>query len=91
MSQRFHGMKRYLQILLHPHRSELLDRMAEERDVRPTALVRDLVYAALQQHYSRAEYAAAVAADELVRAEGIRNQVNGRKAVKLSAATDVHE
>jgi len=79
MSKRFHGMKRYLQILLHPNRSDLLDRMALERGVRPTALVRDLVYEALQQHYSRADYSAAVAADELLRVEGIRNQVNGRK------------
>ena len=86
MAKTFHGMKRYMQILLHPNRSELLDQLAEERGVRTTALVRELVYASLERMVSRAEYAAAAAADELLKAEAIRNQVNGRKAVKEGAA-----
>jgi hypothetical protein len=80
MTKKFHGMKRYMQILLHPNRSELLDRLAEERGVRCTALVRELVYQGLERVVTRAEYAAAVAADELLRTEAIKNQVDGRKS-----------
>ena len=79
MTKAFHGQKRYLQLLLHPHRSELLDQLAEERGVRVTALVRDMVYEALQRTVSKAGYAAAVAQDDALRAEAIRRQTEGRK------------
>ena len=39
-----HGNKTYLQILLDPNRAELLKEVAEWKDMRPTALVRDTVY-----------------------------------------------
>ena len=47
--------------------------------MRVTALVRDMVYEALQRTVSKAGYAAAVAQDDALRAEAIRRQTEGRK------------
>jgi hypothetical protein len=75
----FHGQKRYLQVLLDPHRADLLDAMAARREMRTTALVRELVYEALEERCPPEVYADAVARDGMLRADAIERQVAGRK------------
>ena len=74
-----HGQKRYYQILLDPARAALLDRVAENSGVRTTALIRDWLYARLQQSYSTVAYQRAYDEDMRLRAESISRQVDGRR------------
>lgn len=76
----YHGQKRYLQLLLDPARAQLLDRWAERTKVRTSALVRDLVYEALEQVIPPDEYAQALKEDETLRATSLRRQRAGRKS-----------
>ena len=39
-----HGKKDYYQILLDPHRSELLKAIVSEKGIKATSLIRDLIY-----------------------------------------------
>ncbi len=75
----YHGQKRYLQLLLDPARAQLLDRWAERTKVRTSALVRDLVYDALEQVVPPDEYAKALNEDAELRAASTRRQRAGRK------------
>ena len=75
----FHGQKRYLQVLLDPNRADLLDAMAAQQEKRTTALVREIVYQALEERCQPEAYEAAVARDAALRADAIERQVAGRK------------
>lgn len=75
----FHGQKRYLQILLDPARAALLDRVAENSGMRTTALIRDWIYARLQQSHPEATYQRALDEDMRLRASSISRQVEGRR------------
>lgn len=77
-----HGNKTYMQILLDPHRAALLVAMAEQRNVRPTALVRDMVYKVLKQELPSSAYNEAVAKDEAAWRESVRKRVEGRMKSK---------
>jgi len=74
-----HGRKRYLQILLDPARAELLDQVAEERQMRSTALIRQWVYDALEALLPASVYAAADAKDAATRAASVQRQLDGRR------------
>ena len=78
----FHGQKRYYQVLLDPARAELLDALAEDRGMRPSALLRKMAYEALEQAYPPSLYALATTQDEASRLTSIRNQVEGRRKPK---------
>lgn len=82
----FHGQKRYLQVLLDPARAELLDKMAESREMRTTALARDQIYAFIECSVPPETYQAALEQDERARKEAIARQVQGRKKKQPSVA-----
>ena len=82
MSNRFHGKKRYLQVLLDPNRAELLDQLAAKLDVRSTALIREIVYEFLEQAIDADAYDKARAKDNVLWAETVRNRVEGRRNAK---------
>lgn len=84
----FHGQKRYLQVLLDPARAALLDKLAEAKEMRSTALAREYVYAALEQSVPPEAYQAALEEDAQLRAEGIARQVQGRKKQKDQRLAD---
>ena len=63
MDKKFHGKKRYFQVLLDPARAELVDDLAEQLDVRPTSLIRDMVYAYLERTYAAEVYVEAASKD----------------------------
>jgi hypothetical protein len=84
-----HGKKRYLQILLDPHRHELLSKLAAEKidphtqnEMKTTALIRYMVYEALERALPSSVYREAEAADAAVWRQSVRNRVKGRSKTK---------
>jgi len=73
-----HGNKTYLQILLDPHRAELVQKKAKEDGIRATAWIRNAVYNELQRQLPSSIYKEAVAKDEAVWRESVRRRVEGR-------------
>jgi hypothetical protein len=73
-----HGNKTYLQILLDPNRAELLKEVAEWKDMRPTALVRETVYKMLEQQVPPDVYTEACLKDQAEWQASVRRRVEGR-------------
>lgn len=73
-----HGNKTYMQILLDPHRAELLLDHAKALSVRPTAWIREAVYSALQNELPAADYNDAMEKDADTWKASVRNRVQGR-------------
>lgn len=76
-----HGSKRHYQLLLDPHRAELLEDLAAAQGKRPAALARELVYSAIKRSTEAATYHLAEAQDQALRRTSIQNQVRGRMGV----------
>lgn len=74
-----HGQKFYCQLLLDRHRYGLLEQLATQEGKRPTALMREMVYAALEKAFPVSEYKAAVEADQAAWAESVKRRVEGRQ------------
>jgi hypothetical protein len=83
-----HGQKWYCQLLLDTHRYALVEKLAEKEGKRPTALLRDMVYAALEKALPTSEYKAAEAADQAAWAESIKRRVEGRQRSKQEGTSD---
>jgi hypothetical protein len=83
-----HGSKFYCQVLLDPHRYVLLARLAEKENKRPTALMREMIYAALEKVCTTSEYNAAETADRAAWAESIKRRVEGRQRSKQEGDGD---
>lgn len=75
---RLHGSKRYYQLLLDPHRAELLEQLAQDAGMRTTAYARELMYSAIKRSTETATYGLAEAQDQALRRKSIQNQVQGR-------------
>ena len=73
-----HGNKIYLQILLDPHRAQLVSDRAKEEGIRATAWIRKAIYNDLQRKLSSSVYKEAVAKDEAMWRESVRRRVEGR-------------
>ena len=73
-----HGNKTYLQILLDPHRAQLVQAMAKEHGIRATAWIRNAIYSELERQFPSSIYKEAVAKDEAVWRESVRRRVEGR-------------
>jgi len=77
-----HGNKAYLQILIDPNRAALVNQLAEEAGMRPSAWVREAVYKMLQLDTSREVYNEALEKDKEVWQESVRRRVEGRMRLK---------
>tara|TARA_B100000242_G_scaffold284660_1_gene248217 strand:+ start:2441 stop:2698 length:258 start_codon:yes stop_codon:yes gene_type:complete len=77
-----HGKKDYYQILLDPHRSELLKAIVSEKGIKATSLIRDLVYEQLEKKVPKHIYQVALAKDKAVWRESISNRLIARKKNK---------
>ncbi len=75
---KIHGNKVHYQILLDPNRAALLEKLAQDKGLRPTALVREMVYKAIQRGTSGAAYDLALAKDQVLQRQSIQNQVQAR-------------
>ena len=85
-----HGSKIYCQLLLDTNRYKLAEKLAEERGVRVTGMLREFVYSALSQIQPQ-EYDSAKAADEEAWTESVQRRVEGRlrsKQDKKESAED---
>jgi hypothetical protein len=74
-----HGQKFYCQLLLDSHRYLLVDEMAKQQGKRTTALLREMVYLALEKALPLSEYRAAEAADNAAWADSVKRRVQGRQ------------
>jgi hypothetical protein len=81
-----HGNKTYMQVLLDPHRADLLVNLAKEKGVRSTAWIRDAVYAALEKALPSSLYQEALAKDQASWRESVRRRVEGRTKNKKDPA-----
>jgi hypothetical protein len=77
-----HGQKFYCQLLLDRHRYLLVDEMAKQQGKRTTALLREMVYSALEKVLPLSEYRAAEAADNAAWADSVKRRVQGRQRSK---------
>ena len=77
-----HGKKDYYQILLDPHRSELLKAIVSEKGIKATSLIRDLIYEQLEKKVPKHIYQVALAKDKAVWRESISNRLIARKKNK---------
>ena len=73
-----HGNKTYYQVLFGMNRSELLNSLAEEKGMRPTALIREMVYKELEKNLPVHLYKEAVAKDNVIWQRSVSNRVKGR-------------
>lgn len=73
-----HGRRKYLQILLEPHRAEILQALADEKGMRLTGLAREMIYDGIRKASSILEYREAEAKDAAVWRESVRNRIEGR-------------
>jgi hypothetical protein len=74
-----HGQKFYCQLLLDKNRYGLLEQLATQEGKRPTALMREMVYAALEKAFPVPDYKAAAAADQAAWADSVKRRVEGRQ------------
>ena len=77
-----HGQKFYCQLLLDYNRYLLVDEMAKQQGKRTTALLREMVYAALEKALPLSEYKAAEAADNAAWADSVKRRVQGRQRTR---------
>jgi len=76
-----HGQKVYCQLLLDSSRYKLAEKLAGERNLRVTAMLRDFVYTTLAQ-IAPEEYGTAEEADKQAWTESVQRRVQGRMRSK---------
>ena len=81
-----HGKKDYYQILLDPHRSELLKELVSEKGIKATSLIRDLIYEQLEKKVPKHIYQVALAKDKAVWRESVSNRLIARKSNKENSS-----
>ena len=77
------GKKDYFQLLLDPNRSKLLTLIAVKRGVRTTSSIRDIVYKEMERTLPSWLYQEALAKDEALWRQSVRNRVEGKIAAKI--------
>ena len=77
-----HGKKDYYQILLDPHRSELLKELVHDKGIKASSLIREIVYEQLEKKVPKHIYQVALAKDKAVWRESISNRLIARKKNK---------
>ena len=85
-----HGNRKYLQILLAPHRGKLfiehvesLKETEDETAPRPSAFIRDMIYEYLKKTLDKDIYQEALEKDQLEWEESVHNRLEGRALSKL--------
>ena len=74
-----HGNKNYYQVLIDPHRSKLIEKVAKEENMRGTAWVRQAADEKLQRVMNTGEYKIAEAKDDLLWRQSVQRRIEGRK------------
>ena len=77
-----HGSRKYFQVLLQPNRARLIEEIAAEKGIRATELIRRAAYEYLERELPASKYKQALAEDQAVWAQAVRNRVEGRAKSK---------
>ena len=73
-----HGNKTYFQILLDPHRAELVQLLAKAQNKRATAWMRDTIYARLEAEWPEQTYKDAAEKDALQWQRSVHRRADGK-------------
>ena len=84
-----HGSRRYYQVLLQPNRAKLVEEIAAEKGIRATELIRRMTYDWLERELPASQYKQALAEDQAVWAQAVRNRVEGRAKSKKESKEQV--
>ena len=82
--KRGHGNRKHLQILLSPNRGELfIKHIKEERDEKPTAWIREMIYTYLKKNIPKEIYNEAEQKDNDEWQQTVQNRLEGRALSKI--------
>ena len=73
-----HGNRVYIQVLLEPFRGELFMKEANTQGIKPSALIRQLVYDYLAQHTEEKAYCEALVNDKQKWQDAVDARLEGR-------------
>ena len=81
-----HGNRVYIQVLLEPFRGELFMQEADAQGIKPSALIRQLVYDYLAENSEEEPYLEALARDKRKWQEAVDARLEGRAMNRRSRA-----
>ena len=82
--KRWHGNRKYLQVLLSPHRGDLfLKHVKEELKTKPSAWIREMIYKYLEENMPKEVYNEASEKDEAEWQQTVQNRLEGRALSKI--------
>ena len=81
-----HGNRVYIQVLLEPFRGELFMQEADAQGIKPSALIRQLVYDYLAENTEEEPYLEALARDKRKWQEAVDARLEGRAMNRRSRA-----
>tara|TARA_R100000329_G_scaffold23357_1_gene22414 strand:- start:3014 stop:3313 length:300 start_codon:yes stop_codon:yes gene_type:complete len=82
-----HGNRVYIQVLLEPFRGELFMQEADAQGIKPSALIRQLVYNYLAEHTKEETYCEALINDKQKWQDAVDARLEGRARNRRSKAT----
>ena len=77
-----HGNRVYIQVLLEPFRGELFMQEAEAQGIKPSALIRQLVYNYLAETTDENTYCEALANDKQKWQDAVDSRLEGRRKMR---------
>ena len=77
-----HGNRVYIQVLLEPFRGELFMQEANAKGIKPSALIRQLVYDYLEKNTDQQNYCEALANDKQKWQDAVDSRLEGRRKMR---------
>ena len=77
-----HGNRVYIQVLLEPFRGELFMEEAKAQGIKPSALIRQLVYNYLAETTDEKTYCEALASDKQKWQDAVDSRLEGRRKMR---------
>jgi hypothetical protein len=77
-----HGNRVYIQVLLEPFRGELFMQKANAQGIKPSALIRQLVYNYLAETTDESTYCEALASDKQKWQDAVDSRLEGRRKMR---------
>jgi len=77
-----HGNRVYIQVLLEPFRGELFVEEAKTQGIKPSALIRQLVYNYLAENTNEETYCEALASDKQKWQDAVDSRLEGRRKMR---------
>ena len=86
-----HGNRVYIQVLLEPFRGELFMQEADAQGIKPSALIRQLVYDYLAETLAEKSYLEALAKDKQKWQEAVDARLEGRAINRRSRVMQLQQ